>query len=233
METDGIGRVWIYGDSLSTGTHGGGAYLEALARELHVTQLHNFAVGSSGLSRITPNGMLEIMDRQVREKTWETLEAPDLIFVWHGTNDWYWGTPIGSYQDEGGDGFICSAGQAVSMLRQRFPEAKIVWATPIFRWEQPDGGDRAGDAFLLANKEGHTLYDYGKALEEASWRYHFPLVDVGRMVNIHRYNEENYLEDHVHPNRAGYERIERILIRGIRECCGTVPQKGDKGDTQR
>ena len=83
---------------------------------------------------------------------------------------------------------------------------------------KPDGCDRAGDAFLLANKAGHTLYDYEKALEETSRRYHFPLIDVGRTVNIHRYNEEDYLEDHVHPNRAGYERIGKILLRGIRKC---------------
>ena len=83
MESDRIDKVWIYGDSLSTGTHGDGAYLEALVREFDVVQLHNFAVGSSGLSKITPNGMLEIMERQIMEKTWESLEAPDLIFIWH------------------------------------------------------------------------------------------------------------------------------------------------------
>lgn len=30
MQSGKLERVWIYGDSLSTGTHGDGAYLEAL-----------------------------------------------------------------------------------------------------------------------------------------------------------------------------------------------------------
>lgn len=208
-------RVWIYGDSLSTGTHGEGAYLEAISREFHIAELHNFAIASSGLSRITPNGMLTVMDRQMEEKQWDVMKAPDLILIWHGTNDWYWGTEIGSFMDEGGESFYSSIGWAVSTLRERFPETLIVWATPVFRFEQPEGGDRAEDAFLLKNKMGYTLYDYVKALEEASVRYHFPLIDMGRRVNIHRQNEENFLEDHVHPNRAGYERIERVLIGAI------------------
>ena len=79
MQDGKLEQVWIYGDSLSTGTHGDGAYLEALKREFHVKELHNFAVGSSGLSKITPNGMLEVLDKQIRDRLWEKLEKPDLI----------------------------------------------------------------------------------------------------------------------------------------------------------
>ncbi len=217
MQDGKLERVWIYGDSLSTGTHGDGAYLEALKREFHVKELHDFAVGSSGLSKVTPNGMLEVMEKQIREKLWEKLEMPDLIFIWHGSNDWFWGTPIGSFKDQEGESFFASVRLAVTTLRTQFPETPVMWAAPIFRLETPDGGSRTEDAFFLENKAGHTMYDYVKALEEASWRYHFPLIDMGRLVNIHRQNEDRFLEDHVHPNRAGYDRIEKVLIRGIRE----------------
>lgn len=217
MQNGRLERVWIYGDSLSTGTHGEGAYLEAFKREFHIKELHNFAVGSSGLSRVTPNGMLAVLDGQIRDRLWETLEKPDLIFIWHGSNDWYWGTPIGSFRDEEGDSFFASVKTALTILLSKFPDTPVVWTAPIFRLEMPDGGNRRQDAFFLENKAGHTMYDYEKALEEASRRYHFPLIDTGRLVNIHSRNEEMFLEDHVHPNRAGYDKIEKVLIKGIRE----------------
>ncbi len=217
MQDGKLEQVWIYGDSLSTGTHGDGAYLEALKREFHVKELHNFAVGSSGLSKITPNGMLEVLDKQIRDRLWEKLEKPDLIFIWHGSNDWYWGTPIGSFGNEEGESFWACVRTALTIFRSKFPDTPIVWATPIFRLEMPDGKNRTGDAAFLENKAGHTMYDYGQALWEASGRYHFPLIDTGRLVDIHRQNEERFLEDHVHPNRAGYRKIEKVLIKGIKE----------------
>ncbi len=38
-----------------------------------------------------------------------------------------------------------------------------------------------------------------------------------RFTGIHEENHELYLEDKVHPNRAGYEKIEKVLEKGMKE----------------
>ena len=43
------------------------------------------------------------------------------------------------------------------------------------------------------------------------------MVPMRQLAGIHAENESRYLEDHVHPNRAGYERIEKIWIGWIRQ----------------
>ena len=50
--------IAIYGDSISTGTHGEGGYEAMLKSSLSLEKVYNFAVGSSGLTRKTPGGML-------------------------------------------------------------------------------------------------------------------------------------------------------------------------------
>lgn len=206
-------KVILYGDSLSTGTHGEGAYLEYIKRELSIKSLMNYAVGSSGMTQATPNHMLSILKKQERDR--EARNA-DLILVWHGSNDWYWGSPIGNPGDQDENSFCGAMEKSISILRERNKEALLIWAAPIFRWEKPDGMEWAGNGFLTKNKRGHTLKDYGDAIRSMSHSCQFPVIEIGQAVNIHEYNEKEFLEDHVHPNRAGYDKIQKILAAEIK-----------------
>ena len=78
---------------------------------------------------------------------------------------------------------------------------------------------QAGEAYELPNKSGYTMLDYYVELERASKRLGFPLIDMRRLCGIHRDNAELYLEDRVHPNRAGYQRISAVLAREIQRFC--------------
>ena len=50
--------------------------------------------------------------------------------------------------------------------------------------------------------------------------YHgFPVLDLRRECGIHAFNHSLYLEDGVHPNKAGYERIIQVMERGWEAVC--------------
>lgn len=210
-------NLLIYGDSLSTGTHGENAYLDTIRRELGLENIMNFAVGSSGLTEHTPNSMMSILRKQIAE-FFPLENTPDIILVWHGSNDWYWGSPLGSYDDE--QSFRGAIRFAVETLRKQYPDALIVWPTSIFRLEKPDGMTDVADGFINPNKNGDTLADIVLTLREAAVRFHFPLIDMGSLVDIHLHNEEKYMEDHVHPNASGYEKIARALCSEIKKYWG-------------
>ncbi|MFT4145392.1 MAG: SGNH/GDSL hydrolase family protein [Mobilitalea sp.] len=202
----------IYGDSISTGTHGEGAYLDALKKCLKVKHIQNYAIGSSGLSAKTPNSMLKVLEGQEENKEGRDV---DLILVWHGTNDWYWGAELGSVDQEEDDTFYGAIKKAVKVIRERNPEGLLVWITPIFRYEKPDKGDTPGNANFTKNHTGHTLDEYTQAICLMGRKLGFPVIEMGMSVGIYEENEIGYMEDQVHPNVFGYRKIERVLEKEI------------------
>ena len=186
-----ITSFWIYGDSLSDGSHGENAYLDDIIREFKIKRLRNFAVSSSGLTEQTPNSMVSILKRQLEENFASTPETPQVIYIWHGSNDWYWGSDLETFRRD--------VVWVTETLCARFPDALLLWATPIFRLEAPDQCPLRADGYVNPNK------------------CHFPLIDMNRQCHITAFNEQICLEDHVHPNAEGYRRISRVLIREIRQ----------------
>lgn len=206
-----VKKIVIYGDSISTGTHGEGGY-EGFLKNTFQAETVNYAVGSSGLSFGSPNNAASIL-LDVKN----IPEDADLVFMWHGTNDWYWGCPVGKIQDETPDTFYGAIRTAVRCIRRKAPDSVLIWATPIFRLEKPDGAEIESAAYETENKAGFTMEAYYDAVMRASVYYGFPVIDMRKLCGIHEENHELYLEDKVHPNRAGYEKIERVLERGMKE----------------
>lgn len=206
-----VKKIVIYGDSISTRNHGEGGYEGALGKAFQAETV-NYAAGSSGLSLATPDNAASILSNPQN-----IPEDADVILMWHGTNDWYWGCPVGSIQDQSAETFYGAIQTAVGCIRKAAPHAVFVWVTPIFRLEKPDGMTEEGMAYETKNKAGFTMETYYEALVRASMYHGFPVIDMRRLCGIHEGNQKLYLEDRVHPNRAGYEKIERVLEKGIKE----------------
>ena len=143
----------------------------------------------------------------------------DLIVLWHGTNDWYWGAPLGAPKDTCPETYCGALRQAVAALRCISPRANIVSMTPLPRWQEPDGipaspAPRAG--YFVRNRAGHTLAEYEAALLSCSRELCFPVIDLRTLMNLHPGNASLYLKDGIHPNRRGYEVLTRIASAQIR-----------------
>ncbi len=210
MNNRDIKKIAIYGDSISTTSHGDGGYEGILKKSLCLDHIYNYAVSGSGLSLHTPNSMASIVQGD------NIPEDVQLILIWHGTNDWYWGTELGSPMDKEANTFWGAISFVLHRLRSKLPTAKIAWATPIYRKEAPEGSNTSGNAYQSQNAVGHTLLDYYEALEKASKIFGFYLLDMRRLSNIHGENAHLYLEDEAHPNRAGYELIHEVLYKEIK-----------------
>lgn len=209
----GLKKIVIYGDSISTVLHGEGGFEEYLKKRFSA-QVVNYAVSASGLALGTPDNTVCVL---ADEKN-IPVDA-DLVIMWHGTNDWYWGSPVGRLEDEDSGTFLGAVGEAVRRIRKAVPHAAFVWLTPIYRYEAPDQGSAPGNAYETRNKAGFTMTDYHRAIMEASVYHGFQVLDLRRECGIHEFNHSLYLEDGVHPNRAGYERIIQVMERGWEAVC--------------
>lgn len=199
----------IYGDSISTTEFGGGGYQSQLQELLQIPTLYNYAISGSGLSRCTPDNLITLLDRG------NTIHPEaDLIIIWIGTNDWYWGTPIES-SSSNPHTFQSDLELVISHLQKECPKAHIVYLTPLFRYQAPDQCEIVGPAYTTSNRVGATLQSYNDIIWKMSQKYCFTLVDMRCLTHFHLHNAPTYLPDLIHPSKEGYEKIAHILVRAI------------------
>lgn len=200
----------IYGDSISSGNHGNGGYENLIKEKLKIGRIYNHAVGSSGISRSTPNSMAVLLDSEAN-----IHKDADLIIIWHGSNDWYWGAPLGDMTSSDEYTFLGAIKGAIDKMRKHCPFAAIVFLTPIFRYEIPDRCTLKEEGYISKNSAGFTIKDYYDAIMESSIILGFPVIDMRRFTNFHSYNAEKYFEDYVHPCEEGYKKIADIIASSI------------------
>lgn len=197
----------IYGDSISTTEYGGGGYQAIIQKELNIETIYNHAISASGLSASTPDNLVSLLKKS------ENLHSDaELIIIWHGTNDWYWGAPIGKKDTDDLTTFTGGAKFAIETIRENCPMADIIWLTPMYRFQEPFGGTITAEAWENKNAAGCTQNDYEKAIIDLSKKYCFPVIDMRRLTNFNSHNASRFLPDNIHPSRKGYLRIAKIII---------------------
>ncbi len=200
----------LYGDSISAEND----CSRLLQDRLHIGSIFNHAIGASGLSTHTPDNLTGLLEQK------EVLHPDaDLIFLWHGTNDWYWGAPLGDPGDNTPETYYGALRYAVNFLRSASPRAKIISMTPLPRWQTPEGISPSAsplDGYFVRNAAGHTLAEYEAALLRRSRELCFPVVDLRTLMNLHPGNASLYLKDSIHPNLRGYDELTRIIAAQIR-----------------
>lgn len=199
-------KIVIYGDSISTTEFGGGGYQQYLEKMIKDCEIYNFAVSSSGLTAGTPDSLVKLLDCEDK-----LIENSDIVIIWHGTNDWYWGSELGNSDSENENCFYGAIKSVIKKIRSKSPFSKIVWLTPLHRFQAPDGCKKCEEAFVNKNKAGNTLEDYCDAIISMSKRLSFPVIDMRTLTNFNEFNASLYQPDNIHPSKEGYSIISKIL----------------------
>ena len=137
MQIMNIKKAAIYGDSISTTGYPCGGYGTLLGEKLGIETVYNHAIGASGLTEGTPNNLVQLLEDPLN-----LHEDVDLAILWHGTNDWYWGAPVGipgTADMRNPKTYVGALTEAVTRIRAAAPRARILAMTPLWRVETPDG----------------------------------------------------------------------------------------------
>lgn len=205
-----IHKLVIFGDSISTPLIGDGGYEVRLWQLLAPREFHNFAVPQSGASVGTPDSVVKMLTLYG-----DVCDGADVVILWHGTNDWYWGAQPGNCGSQDGETYIGALELAIRNIRSHAPDALLVMATPLYRRQAPDGCQTEGDAWITPNKVGATLADYDSALRKAAQAYAVPLVEMRVLTGFCEQNCGRFLPDHVHPGKEGCDMIAGIFAEHI------------------
>lgn len=202
-------KIAIYGDSISTVEYGDGGYEEMLRIDNGLEKIYNHAVSATCLTAVMPDSGIEI----IKKKENRHPDA-DVIILWHGTNDWYYGNQLGEDADTDELTFCGALNSAIRLLKDTNPEAKIILPTPLLRWQAPVDGEE-GEALLVKNRIGITQTGYTDAIRCIGLREGCIVIDMRKETGFTVQDIARYLPDGVHPSKEGYKVITRIFTENI------------------
>lgn len=196
-------KVNFMGDSI---TFGEGVsdkeqlYWNLLKRECGLAEARCYAVSGTQIAKQTfpetPEAHQDFLSRVD-----EMDPDADLIVVMGGTNDFGYGdAPLGSMTDLSPYTFYGACHKLIQKLMLKYPEARILMATPIHR--------------MIEGRWDRTLRDYVEAIRRVSEYYGVPVADLYATCQIQPQLEDNrnrFCPDGLHPNEAGHRRIYECL----------------------
>ena len=207
-------RITFLGDSITEGwgtTCAEARYDNVLARR---AELHSTYTDGIGGTRIAHQRGASADPRQdlyfcARAAAYDM--TGDVIVVFGGTNDYGHGNaPFGADGNRTPDTFCGAVDCLMRTLKNRYPQAQIVFMTPMRR----QGGETPSAV------TGRTLGEYAAAIVRAGARHGVAVLDLYNTLQIDPDREEDrlrYTTDGLHPNDAGHEAIASALYDFLRE----------------
>ena len=210
-------KAIFIGDSITygVGTSAGNRYWELLGEKLGFDEVVGYGVAGSCLSTTSNYGTNNspIVNR------WETIANAnpdaDLVFIFAGTNDYGHLTPIGQSTDSMDVSFYGALNIILSGLKEKLPNATIVYMTPLHRY-----GFGGFTYDYIDTSAGANLEDYVNTIKDACSKYSIPVIDG---FNIPNFNPSNatvkaaYFPDGLHPNEKGHAYLVNKIARQVND----------------
>ena len=201
-------KVNFLGDSITQGvaiSASEKSYHKLIAKKYELAAARNYGISGTRFARQTkPSLENPKFDLDFCKRFSEMDDDADLIVIFGGTNDFGHGdAPIGDFSDRTPDTFSGACHYLMSGLINKYPEARIVFMTPLHRSSEN-----------TPNAHGKILLDYVEIIKKTVAYYSLPVIDLWSMSGIQPcvpIIKEKYCPDGLHPNDKGHEKIAEFV----------------------
>lgn len=142
----------------------------------------------------------------------------DLVIVFGGTNDFGIGNePMGTATDQTADTFYGALNLLITGLKEKYPDALIVFMTPIHRRNESEPNVFTGAVFK----------EYIEAIKDRVKAHGVLLLDLYKAKSLQpteEYYEKMIRQDGIHPNDEGHRLIAEELITYLEDNCNICPE---------
>jgi len=198
-------KINFLGDSITEGHGTTGLdkrFTHLIAQEYHLAKENNYGIGGTRIAR-QQQPSNAIWDQDYCSRVDSMDPDADIVVVFGGTNDFGHGdAPLGSFSDRTPDTFYGGCHVLMEKLINKYPEATIVFLTPLHRCNEdnPRGdGNKACDVAPLSV--------YVDIIKEVARYYSLPVLDLYAESGIQPrvpVIQQRYCPDGLHPNDAGH-----------------------------
>ena len=200
------------GDSITEG-HGTTDFAtkpfhQLIAKKYGMACARNYGIGGTRFAKQINSSANSRWDLNFCARYSEMDDDASLIVVFGGTNDFGHGdAPFGEMTDRTPDTFYGACHTLMSGLIAKYPEARIIFMTPLHRTSEENLIKENGLA-------GHKLIDYVNAIKEVAAYYSLPVLDLWSVSGLQPKVDvikQKYVPDGLHPNDAGHERMADVI----------------------
>lgn len=223
---DESGIVAILGEKLGENTLNGafgGSML--VAKKGNKTEyqsalsMHNLAISICNRNFGVQKASVEALNRRSGGENYvETLdilaavdfESVELLIIEHGVNDYLSGVPVKNGRDlYDTDTFCGTLRSVITMLREEYPDMRIVLVTPAYC--APIEGDGTYRYCDETSYGGGYLEEYVNAELSVAEEMDVEIIDLYHIMDMNKENFDTYLYDGLHFNEHGRKIVADIL----------------------
>ena len=201
-------KINFLGDSITEGcgvANKENIFHARLAKEYGLAAARNYGIGGTRIAPQHKPSANAVWDQDYISRVDKLDPDADIIVVFGGTNDFGHGdAPLGEMNDRTPDTFYGACHVLCQKLIVKFPEALIVFMTPLHRLQEDNP---RGDGY---KEERGPLKVYVNILKEVLEFYSLPTLDLWSCSSIQpkvQAVRERYCPDGLHPNDAGHKII--------------------------
>ena len=177
---------------------------QLIAKKYGLAAARNYGIGGTRFAKQKNPSASPRWDLDFSTRFSEMDDDASLIVVFGGTNDFGHGdAPLGTPDDRTPETFYGACHYIMSGLLNKYPEARIVFMTPLHRITED-----------VKNVNGVGLVTYVNIIKEVASFYSLPVIDLWSESGIQPRVDvikDKYCPDGLHPNDAGHERMAAVI----------------------